>query len=101
MKSKLFLIAAALMFYVVSIYPHHSLGATYQADVEIKLEGAIRIPSFISKLPTLPEPSSGGPSSGQALRLLPARAWKAAPLSSAITSFSPQGLHGLQAKPVR
>ena len=41
MKSKLFLIAAALMFYVVSIYPHHSLGATYQADVEIKLEGKL------------------------------------------------------------
>ncbi len=43
MKFTLFSVAAAalLLLAAMSAYAHHSLGATYQADVEIKLEGKL------------------------------------------------------------
>jgi hypothetical protein len=42
MKFKLFLVtAAAALLPAFTAYSHHSLGATYQADAEIKLEGKL------------------------------------------------------------
>jgi hypothetical protein len=39
---KLFIVTAVLLsFTAAGAYAHHSLGATYQADVELKLEGKL------------------------------------------------------------
>jgi hypothetical protein len=49
-KFKLFLIAAALMsLSAMGAYAHHSLGATYQTEAEIKLEG--RLVQFVFRNP--------------------------------------------------
>jgi hypothetical protein len=41
--------AAAVFFFTALAYGHHSLGATYQADMEIKLEG--RLVQFVYRNP--------------------------------------------------
>jgi hypothetical protein len=45
----LLFIIAALLIFSVAAYGHHSLGATYQADAQIKLEG--RLVQFVYRNP--------------------------------------------------
>ena len=41
MKSKMLLGMASFLIFGIAAYAHHSLGATYESDKEVKLEGKI------------------------------------------------------------
>jgi len=41
MKSKMLLGLASVLMFGIAAYAHHSLGATYEGDKEVKLEGKI------------------------------------------------------------
>jgi hypothetical protein len=41
MKSKMLLGLASFLIFGIAAYAHHSLGATYESDKEVKLEGKI------------------------------------------------------------